>query len=105
MNYFPRANAYLTEHLGYHLDPAHADDFRGYLARIGWKRFVLAVEKVKPWDNKAQATHQHLLRVMRHMTPPKRPGTKYRNPLVSHALEASHALEERLGELLANPRQ
>lgn len=106
-NYFPRANDYLQEHLGYHLDPDHADDFRQALQRAGWKRFAAAVATVKPWrtPSNAQASHQHLLRVLRHSTPPKPPGTKYRNPQVQAAVKLHRELDARVLELARDPRQ
>lgn len=105
-NHFPAANRLLHTTFGYCLNPAQADHFRAALIRCGYRRFQQAVRlTVLEAPENAQEAHTVLEGHMWQLTPRKRPTAAYRNPQANAMRALATAMDARVMELVADPRQ
>lgn len=105
---FEAANDLLSAIFHYRLHPDHADSFRARLRQIGWRKFLLAVERTKadaepPQD--VQEAHAMLELAMYQLVPQRPYWRILRNPQAQSARRQMADMDAAFMERVRDPRQ
>ncbi len=109
IDHFSAANAVLARDLGFTVSEKlpGVSDLRMALKRCGMRRFEHVVESMVISGYRGapgSVKYEHLMRMLRQVTPAKRPGTKYRNSLSGAGVALNAEMDRQWMEAVARDR-